>query len=241
MAIATTAPAISTAEIGTVLSKGGEILATGGRVVVAGASTATIALGSIFASQSLGVDSDKIPGAWGQSDVGLDQDKVGIFMGSKTKAKPKVNEKTDTCSDTLGGTPSNKKCKEEEHRGNIQAQEGTDMLCGKNAPTPAAAKWNLKVPPSHAFLMLTIAAVRAQISQLMSSSYQEGADTASTNLIAYYSAEGNILYGIQAEDEVYSYFNGIFKHTRPAKFKGKDSRRIDGSVFKGRVMGPGAI
>lgn len=106
-----------------------------------------------------------------------------------------------------------------------------DLMYGYES---SAAKRLLKTPPSHAFLMLAIQAVRMQIRQLKGSSYQDGADIAQSLIEDYYSS--NITYGIQAEDEVFCYFNGVFKHKRPAKFKGKDSRRIDGFISKGRAI-----
>lgn len=226
MGIAVPAPSMTGGNIGGIFSNGTKV-ATGGLGPV------IVGLGAIFASQSLGEDSDKIPGVTAgiPSDQGLNN--PGVMMGGKTQtqSQSKAEEKDTTC------TADNPNCKkQEEHRGNIQSQEGTNMLCGKNVPTPSAAKWLLKTPPSHAFLMLAIQAVRMQIRQLKGSSYQKGADIAEKNIIAYYSSTSNLTHGIKAENEVFCYFNGVSKKNSPMPFKGKDSRRIDGFISKGRAI-----
>lgn len=84
--------------------------------------------------------------------------------------------------------------------------------------------------------MLAIQAVRMQIRQLKGSSYQKGADIAEKNIIAYYSSTSNLTHGIKAKNEVFCYFNGVSKKNSPMPFKGKDSRRIDGFISKGRAI-----
>jgi hypothetical protein len=78
MGIAVPAPSMTGVNIGGIFSNGAKI-ATGGLGPV------IVGLGAIFASQSLGVDSDKIPGVTAgiPSDQGLNN--PGVMMGVKLK------------------------------------------------------------------------------------------------------------------------------------------------------------
>ncbi|UUS56564.1 MULTISPECIES: hypothetical protein [unclassified Acinetobacter] len=253
MGIVATAPSITTAEIGSkvteIASKMGDGMKVGGAGLL---RVAGVAVTAIFSTQSLGVDSDKIPGVLGQPDVGLDQDKVGIFMGSKTKAEPKVKEKADTCTDTVGGTPSNKKCKDESHRGNIQAQEETGML----VVTPAISRWDLPTPPGFVFATAAANAVRLALFAQgengidlnpelglvkgdRGKDFQKGADKAHANILKI--LEQNKTTGIYSKYEISCYFNGTKAFGANKALKKAASRRIDLTVHKGQLMGPGTL
>ncbi|QIO09171.1 hypothetical protein [Acinetobacter lanii] len=227
MGIAVPAPSITGVNIGGIFSNGAKV-ATGGLGPV------IIGLGAIFASQSLGEGSDKIPGVTGQPQEG-GLNNPGVMMGGKTQtqSQSKVEEKDATC------TADNQKCKKkEEHRGNIQSQEGTDMLIGKGVPTPSLAKWLQKTPPSYFYVMRAIDIVRKEIELKKGKSFQQGADIATKKLKEFYESKRND--GVYHKHYTFSYFNGVFAQQFPRKdLKNENSRRIDGTVFLGHIMGKG--
>ena len=151
MAATGTAPAITTTDIGGKLSNLGSKMGDGLKVAGEVGARVGVLATAIFSSQQLGVDSDKVPGVNGESQEG-GLNNPGIMMGDKTQTKPqsKADEKDSTC------TADNKKCKKEEHRGNIQSQEGKGMLVS----TPPIAVWERKKPPSYSYAVGASTAVR---------------------------------------------------------------------------------
>lgn len=238
MGIAVPAPSMTGVNIGGIFSNGTKV-ATGGLGPV------VVGLGAIFASQSLGEDSDKIPGVTGQPQEG-GLNNPGVMMGGRTQtqSQSKVEEKDATC------TADNQKCKQEAHRGNIQAQQEKKML----VETPANSRWNVPKPHGYTFAMAAATSVRlallAQRKQgvdpdpkldLMPGDrgkiFQQGADAAHANILAILKKYKEL--GLFNGYEVSCYFNGTRANGSNSSLKKELSRRIDLAVKKGQLMGPG--
>lgn len=149
------------------------------------------------------------------------------------QAKKKAEEKTRDIATSRTCNPSqDKSCKDkDEHRGVIQAQEGSGMLVpGRNwGPQPK--------PPSFTQCKGLLDKVYDDLKEVKGggNEFQKGAKVAYDNLTDW--MRKTTPSGWSAGKEPCSYFNGdmspsgwVRRHT------GKNSRRIDFSVKKGRAL-----
>ena len=238
MSITTTAPSITAAEIGS--KAAGIVSKIGDGVKVAGSGlirVGSVAATAIFTTQSLGVDSDKIP---------------GVMMGGRTQtqSQSKVEESDASC------TANNPNCKDKNfHRGNIQAQEEKGML----VVTPAISLWHLPTPPGYTFALAAANAVRLALMAQgehgidldptlglvkgdRGKDFQKGADKAHATLLKILNDNKlNGIFAIPKKYEVSCYFDGKKFFGANLKYKNDKSRRIDLTVHKGQIMGPGTL
>lgn len=256
MGTATIAPPLTGADIGSKIAEigskaseiGSKVGSQLGKVGVGALRVGGVGFAAIFASQSVGVGSDQIPGVTAglPSDEGLYN--PGIMMGDKAQTKPqaRVDEKDITC------TADNPNCKENHlHRGVIQAQEAKGML----VIVPAGHNWFTKHPPSFArvagSLTIVRAALEAQRPKVSSNSalkliggdrgnsFQANADVAAANLLKY--LEKNKTNGISAVVNRSFYFNGSQGNGKRGPTSGPESRRIDIDIELGSIMGNKSI
>lgn len=240
-----TAPPMSGANVGQVIEVGGKILSNGTKVATGALGPIIVGLGAIFASQSLGGGTDMVktfPEATGKPQEG-GLNNPGIMMGGKTQSQSqsKAEEKDATC------TADNPNCKDKDfHRGAIQAQEANGML----VIIPAGHNWFTEYPPSFGRLVFAVGIVRAGLEAQRPSvasnkalkliggdrgnPFQEGADIAATNLIAFLNVNK-----ANAVTKMYRsfYFDGRRKTGKDGITTGPKSRRIDIDVEKGEIMG----
>lgn len=243
-----TAPAITGSNIGGKLAELGSKMGDGLKVAGEVGGRAGLLVTAIFSSQQLGVDSDKIPGVNGKPQEG-GLNNPGVMMGGKTQSQSqsKAEEKDSTC------TADNPNCKNGDHRGNIQAQEEKGMLVA----TPALAVWERKKPPSYSYAVGAATSVRqgllAQKGTTISAKdglvpgdrgdkFQEGADKAYQILLKVLNDnQFTGIFAIPKRYELSCYFDGKKFFGANLKYKKDKSRRIDLTVHKGQLMGPGAI
>lgn len=254
MGTATVAPPLTGADIGSKIgefgSKVGSQLGKAGMVAL---RIGGVAVTAISTSQKLGGGTDMVkifPEATGQPQEG-GLNNPGIMMGGRTQtqSQSKADEKDATC------TADNQKCKQEEHRGNIQAQQEKKMLVA----TPANSRWNVPKPHGYTFAMAAAKSVRlALLAQrkegvdpdpkldLMQGDrgdkFQEGADKAYQVLLKVLNEnKSNGIFAIPKKYELSCYFDGKKFFGANLKYKKEKSRRIDLTVHKGQLMGPGAV
>lgn len=233
------AVSIAATEVGP--STMGAFVEKAGVVGSAAISRVFVGLSVLTASQELGGGVDMLP------PIPADnlEKRPEIMMGKKPAVVPQTKEKDVTC------TASNPNCKNEAlHRGNIQAQEEKGML----VLSPAISIWNAPAAPGYTFAVTAATAVRmallAQKGMKLTvkdgvvpgdrgTSFQGGADKAHATLLKI--LENSKQAGIFSKYEVSCYFDGKKFFGANKSYKKLASRRIDLTVHKGQLMGPGTI